>query len=212
MPVEGQPGKFIHYKGMRNLDATIDYALAELGLKEASELVVTGGSAGGLSTFLHLDHIAERMAAEAPECKRTTGAPVVGFFLDHATYAGSVAYPTSGNYSDWMKIVVADQNVKGALLPECLKAFPDREHLCFMSPHMARFIQTPFFVFNSRFDVSPTLLRSSLLAAFPGLYGPECNWESDQMRGSPIAPDRFYRYCHCCAHFFQTLLNARDYC
>ena len=25
-------------------------------------------------------------------------------------------------------------------------------HLCFMSPHMVRFVRTPFFLFNSRFD------------------------------------------------------------
>merc|ERR1712137_1061261 len=40
----------------------------------------------------------------------------------------------------------------GALLPECLAAFPESPHYCFMSPHMQQFIQTPFFMFNSKVD------------------------------------------------------------
>ena len=38
----GKPGKYVHYKGLRNLDATIDYAFAHLGLEKATEMVVTG--------------------------------------------------------------------------------------------------------------------------------------------------------------------------
>lgn len=79
-------GKLLHYKGLRNLDATLDYAFKQLGLGDATEMVVTGGSAGGLSTFLHVDRVAARMRAGAPGCKRTTAAPVVGYFLDHSFY------------------------------------------------------------------------------------------------------------------------------
>ena len=38
--VSGQP---IHFRGLENFDSTLDYAFANLGLKDASELVVTGG-------------------------------------------------------------------------------------------------------------------------------------------------------------------------
>ena len=69
VPVPGLPGKFVHYKGLRNLDATFDYAFEHLGLDRATEMVVTGGSAGGLSTFLHADRIAQRLKAGAPGCK-----------------------------------------------------------------------------------------------------------------------------------------------
>ena len=33
VPVPGQPGKFVHYKGLRNLDATLDHAFAHLGAR-----------------------------------------------------------------------------------------------------------------------------------------------------------------------------------
>jgi hypothetical protein len=47
--------------------------------------VLTGGSAGGLSTFLHADRVAARVKAAAPEIDvaRIFAAPVVGYFLDH---------------------------------------------------------------------------------------------------------------------------------
>merc|ERR1712166_1670140 len=41
----------------------------------------------------------------------------------------------------------------GALMQECAAAYPpEQQHFCVMSPHMAKFIQTPYFIFNSRFD------------------------------------------------------------
>lgn len=164
VPVPGKPGKFVHYKGLRNLDATLDYAFAKLGLDKATEMVVTGGSAGGLSTFLHVDRIAQRLKQGAPDCKLVTAAPVVGYFLDHSNYqqerspppaaasAATLYYPKTGNYSSWMKTVYTDQNITDALLPKCLAAFPTEPHKCFMSPHAVRFVSTPFFMFNSRFD------------------------------------------------------------
>jgi hypothetical protein len=148
----------------------LDYAFAQLGLKSASEMVLTGSSAGGLSTFLHLDRVAGRMRQEASSCK-TTGAPVVGYFLDAPPFdpkesgvtdpdeatatmkATQVNYPATGNYSSWMKTVCEQQNITvGALSADCLAEFPDTPHYCFMSPHMVRFVKTPFFMFNSKVD------------------------------------------------------------
>eukprot|EP00966_Prymnesium_polylepis_P285994 6606300-Prymnesium_polylepis.1 len=51
-PVPGYPGQNLTFRGIRNLDATVEWAIRH-GLSNATELVVTGGSAGGLSTFLH---------------------------------------------------------------------------------------------------------------------------------------------------------------
>jgi hypothetical protein len=50
-------------------------------MSEAQLIVFTGGSAGGLTVFLHLDHVKERMAVEAPKA-RVVGEPVCGFFAD----------------------------------------------------------------------------------------------------------------------------------
>ena len=43
------------------------------------QFVLTGGSAGGLSTFLHSDRVAARVRAGAPGIKKIRSAPVVGY-------------------------------------------------------------------------------------------------------------------------------------
>ena len=68
------------------------------------------------------------------------------------TAALGLGYPHTGNYSSWMETLYRDQNITAALLPACLKAFPASPHLCFMSPHMVRFVASPLYMFNSRFD------------------------------------------------------------
>ena len=67
----------MYFRGIKNIDATIEWALQN-GLKTATEFVLTGGSAGGLSTFLHADRVAARVEAEAPNCKKIRAAPVGG--------------------------------------------------------------------------------------------------------------------------------------
>lgn len=121
------------------------------GLDKATEFVLTGGSAGGLSTFLHVDRASERLALEAPSCKHVRAAPVVGYFLDHDDFKKD-----ANNYTAFMQYIYHMQNLTfgsdGALTPSCQAAYPDKPHYCFMSPHMQQFIQTPFFMFNSKYD------------------------------------------------------------
>ena len=82
-PVPG--GGNLTFRGIKNFDATIAWAL-EHGLTEATEFVLAGGSAGGLSTFLHADRVAAVLRAKAPNCKKIRAAPVVGYFLDHGLW------------------------------------------------------------------------------------------------------------------------------
>ena len=153
-PVPSAPGKTLTFRGIKNFDATMDWAFAH-GMTEATEFVLTGGSAGGLSTFLHADRIAARLAAEAPKCAKVRAAPVVGYFLDHDNFAHS-GY--GNTYTGWMEYIYKMQNLTfggdagGALSPDCGAAFPFAPSYCFMSPHMQAFIKTPFFMFNSKYD------------------------------------------------------------
>jgi hypothetical protein len=150
-PVSANSTERLYFRGYKNLEATIDWALQH-GLANATELVVTGVSAGGLSSFLHMDLISARVKAVNPAIN-VRGAPVVGFFLDHANFANS----TAASYTTQMAYIYHMQNLTfgsdGGLMDSCKAAFPKTPHYCFMSPHMQRFVKTPFFVFNSRFDL-----------------------------------------------------------
>merc|ERR1711939_870019 len=44
------------------------------------------------------------------------------------------------------------QELTDKLKPECRASFPGEEYKCFMSPHMQKFVKTPFYAFNSKFD------------------------------------------------------------
>eukprot|EP00937_MAST-01D_sp_MAST-1D-sp2_P006165 g6165.t1 len=162
----------VTFRGIKNLDASVDFALAH-GMDKATELVVTGGSAGGLSTFLHSDRVAARAKAGAPALATVRAAPVVGYFLDHDNFLHTDGFSpdhtsggpntaqwstpgTGANYTAWMQYIYGMQNLTfgadGGLTAACEAKHPGAPHLCFMSPHMQDAIDTPFFMFNSKYD------------------------------------------------------------
>ena len=125
-------GSQVFFRGIRNFDGVLDFAMSH-GMAEATELVVTGGSAGGLSTFLHAD----RAAARVPNAK-ARAAPVVGYFLDHDNFkhttGGKPNTPewstpgTGANYTTWMRYVYRMQNMTfgsdGGLTEACRQNHP----------------------------------------------------------------------------------------
>lgn len=167
-PATGVPANAtVTFRGIKNFDGVVDFAM-RMGMDKATEFVITGGSAGGLSTFLHADRVAARLKAEAPNCKIIRAAPVVGYFLDHDNYKHTTGYPggpntpqwstpgTGANYTMWMKYIYGMQNLTfgddGGLTKDCQTKHPNEPWLCFMSPHMQSSMQTPFFMFNSKYD------------------------------------------------------------
>eukprot|EP01052_Picozoa_sp_SAG31_P038691 SAG31_NODE_5217_length_2669_cov_3.231518_2_plen_496_part_00 len=59
-PVNGTNSS-LHFRGLANLERTLDVLEDRFGLASARRLVLQGGSAGGLSTYLHLDRVAARL-------------------------------------------------------------------------------------------------------------------------------------------------------
>lgn len=95
---------------------------------------------------------------------------MVGFFLDHANYANNNAT----SYTAEMQYLFHMQNLTfgedGGLMRQCEAAFPrDQKHNCVMSPHMMQFIQTPLFVFNSRYVHALAVVRD--LRDHRSIYG-----------------------------------------
>lgn len=146
-PVPGTNAS-LWFRGIRNLDATLDALFAHYGMDQAELIVLTGGSAGGLSTFLHLDHVAERASVSAPAA-RVVGEPVCGFFLDHGNDGFA---PANVTYPLQMQYVYNMQNSTGSLSTECQSYYGEDAWKCIMAPHAAPFIKTPWFALQSRFD------------------------------------------------------------
>lgn len=130
-------------------------------MSSATELVVGGSSAGGLSVFLHADRIAAAARKRAPHLVQVTAAPDVGMFIDHDNFLHTTGVPNqpswgAANFTAQMLYIAKMQNMTfgadGGLSPACEALHPDEPLLCFMAPHVAPTVQTPTFMLNSRFD------------------------------------------------------------
>jgi pimeloyl-ACP methyl ester carboxylesterase len=132
-----------------NFERTIDILQRDWGLGEAKDVILAGGSAGGLSTYLHLDRLAERLPSAT-----VVGAPVAGYFLDHQPMPGGAFFPHQPTpYPDSIKYMYQMYNSSGALSAPCQTHFGATEAWrCIMAPYAQAFIRTPFFAIQSRFD------------------------------------------------------------
>jgi len=140
-------GKDIFFRGFASLNAGIDLLLS-LGMGAAKLITFTGGSAGGLTVFLHLDHVRERMRTQAPNA-RVVGEPVCGFFADLPTDGYT---PQNQSYPNRMHYVYDMQAAAGSLSPACQAYYGSDAWKCIMAPHAAQFVDTPWFALQSRFD------------------------------------------------------------
>ena len=60
-------------------------------LDTATEVILSGGSAGGLAVYYHLDYIAAAVKSMAPAA-RVTGFPDAGYFADLQNTQGCVTF------------------------------------------------------------------------------------------------------------------------
>ncbi|GMI55462.1 hypothetical protein ScalyP_jg7825 [Parmales sp. scaly parma] len=145
----------LYFRGIKNLDHALRWALQK-GLDEATQVAVAGGSAGGLSTYLHADRVREYVWKEAnlKEQIFVYAAPDVGYFLDHEA-AGTNEKPFTEDFFSLFKMVNASFGEDGGLMGKCEKGLEERgmdARLCFFAEHVVEFIETPIFAFNSKFD------------------------------------------------------------
>ena len=194
----------VTFRGIKNFDAALDFALVH-GLRNATEFVLSGPSAGGLATFLHADRAARRVRAEAPMCKKVAAAPEVGYFLDHDNFrhtaggqpnSAAWAVPGTGaNFTTWMRYIYSMQNLTfgadGALSEACRVKHPEEPWFCFMSPHMQDVVATPFFMFNSKYDAPPNHI---VCQNFPILLGITCACAGAQTMPSSIGSVRCWPF------------------
>lgn len=148
----------VYYRGHRTLLASLRALLAPQGpgagmptLAAAEELVITGSSAGGLTTFLHADEIADAVRAVSPGVQ-VRAIPEVGLFIDGESIWNGTRIMT-GVYAR-----VADFNnitggAPGQVNAACVAATPPAlRYRCFMAQYTLPHMATPTFVVNSRCD------------------------------------------------------------
>lgn len=146
----------LHFRGRKNLERTLDTLFDQFDFASARRLVVSGGSAGGLSTYLHVDHIADRLRAAQSQpphqpphqpLAKVAARPVAGFFIDGPRFD-----PTQRKYADDVRYGVSMFNSTPPLSAACKAAYAGEEWRCWMAPFAAPFVRERVFAVQSRFD------------------------------------------------------------
>ncbi|XP_044359931.1 pectin acetylesterase 5 isoform X3 [Aegilops tauschii subsp. strangulata] len=158
---QAQDGTTVYFRGLRIYEAVIG-ELMEKGLANATQVLFTGCSAGGLATILHCDDFSARF----PQQVSVKCFADAGFFLD-------VRKDISGERSFWSfyNRVVQLQNVRQVLHKDCLANKDPTE--CFFPTELIKSIRTPMFILNSAYD--SWQIQNVLL---PTSSSPEKSWLS----------------------------------
>ena len=132
----------IYYRGYRILQNALSYLYDNLGLDNATDVLVSGCSAGGLSTWLHADDI--RKSKYIPDNANFMGIPESGFFLMNE----------GGGYKDQMIWLYRNMNSSIGVNQDCYNFYvkTGQDELCIFAESVAPFIQSKMFPLQSRFD------------------------------------------------------------
>jgi hypothetical protein len=134
----------IYYRGARVLTAVQSYLLAAGGLSSATDLVVSGSSAGALAVYLHVD----AWAAIAPPGATVVGLPDSGFFR-----RWTVAPPGGGaSWAAQLEWVFIAMNGTGGVPAACVAAHASQPSACIFAEVVAPTIATPVFALQSQYD------------------------------------------------------------
>lgn len=130
----------LHFRGKNIMDSIFDDLISMRGLNKSTDVVISGSSAGGLATFLHLDYLSDKLKSLEGE-RKIVGLPDSGFFLD--------LY----NYRVKMRWVFYTMNCREGVNQKCINSYPDEEKWkCFFAEYVAPFISTPIYAIQSKFD------------------------------------------------------------
>ena len=139
----------IFYRGARIHRATVATLLAVEGLASATDVVLSGGSAGGLSTFLHADSWRESILAASPAAK-VVAVPDSGFFLNYN--ATGASHGPKAPFGAAMRWVFNRGNGTGGVPPACLAANPSDPALCMFAEVVSKTLVTPTLAQQSTYD------------------------------------------------------------
>jgi len=132
----------LHFKGKNILISVRDELKAKFGMNDVERLIITGTSAGGLATYLHVDW----WAASFPQA-HTVALPDAGYFIDAPNIHGIF------NHTLEMKFAWGMFNSSGGANDACVNSYPEAEQWkCFFAQYTYPHIKSPLFVWNSRFD------------------------------------------------------------
>jgi len=140
----------IWFRGRNNLEAVLAHLQSSAGLAAATEVVLSGGSAGAVAAFAAADWVTAFLSVGSPAAKVVT-APDAGLFLDEVRYnGGSRWFASTFAAAD----VLWGSSAAGNLPAGCASFYgPSNASLCFMPQYSVPFIRTPLYLSGSTVDM-----------------------------------------------------------
>jgi len=185
--VSSYQGHNLYFRGHHVLNAMMTDLLENRGLSQATDVVISGCSAGGLATFLHVDE----WRSMIPTTARVVGMPDSGFFLD---------YETQENYAGYMQWVFVQQNTTSGVNADCIAYWTPQGQpwKCIFAQHTAPHISTPIFPLQSEYDSWQT--ANILGSTDPNLINPYGDYLTELVKETELTSDRNGIYLDSCWH------------
>lgn len=146
----------IFFRGRGLLDGLFDDLLGKAGMSHADELLFSGCSAGGLTTYIHADWVTATMKSRAPAAKVVALADAM-YSLNHDDY------DKDGHWPHFMQWVYMNMDPAGSSVNDaCVTAMAQKFGVptgnrsegwrCMFGTAVAPYVMTPTFVLNSKYD------------------------------------------------------------
>lgn len=138
-------GKYeLHYRGRRNMKAVFEELIASYKFNDATDVLVSGCSAGGVAVYSHAKYIHDTYV---PKTANYLSMPDSGFFLE---------VEDRGKFITANQWIYENQNTTASMNPDCLAAYPNDPFQCNFAQNTVPFIDVPMFALQARFDAWQT--------------------------------------------------------
>lgn len=143
----------IYFRGKDIMDAVYDTLLAKYQMNEANDVIITGSSAGGLTSILHADHIADKIREKNHKNPNIAAIPDAGYFMDYPSIDGEYKLADEFSFKDMYKF----QNIaasSSSALAACRDTYDNKNTAfkCLFPQYIMPFIRTPIFFTQSFAD------------------------------------------------------------
>jgi len=120
------------------------------GLLNASKLMLTGSSAGGVGVLLNVDRVSDflRTQGAAPEVRGVTDS---GWFLDNVPYAPADCQDPQ-RCAPTTAVQLGHALWNGQIPPTCRAHHASQPWRCYFGHHLHKTLKTPLFIFQWLFD------------------------------------------------------------
>eukprot|EP00928_Gymnodinium_smaydae_P072109 TRINITY_DN55529_c0_g1_i1.p1 TRINITY_DN55529_c0_g1~~TRINITY_DN55529_c0_g1_i1.p1 ORF type:complete len:433 (-),score=28.61 TRINITY_DN55529_c0_g1_i1:91-1389(-) len=124
------------FRGRYIREAVVDYLRSWHGMDDATDVIVSGCSSGGVTTLFSIQAW-HQLLDWVPNVRAFADS---GFFLD------------VDGYAEGKRFLYDHMNPNASLNPECVRAHLDQPWKCFLAQYALPYTKVPVFVWQSRYD------------------------------------------------------------